>query len=499
MVAEERSLLKDNHIVTSDYGTIASRPASVACEERGEMPKWDEAVASGMVHTTYKRELIVLVRYTLPLYVTFLLQYSLTFASLFSAGNLGKDELAAVLLATMTANITGYAVYQGLSTSLDTLCAQAYGSGNKTLIGLHLQRMVCFLMCITVPVIIIWLFSEQILTVIIPEPELAVLAGRYLRILTLGAPGYACFEAGKRFVQAQGNFTASTYVLLFCAPFNAIMNYILVWHPKYGFGFSGAPTAVVITDWMMPLLLFLYVRFVDGYDCWGGFTRKAFHNWRPMIKLSLPGLIIVEAEFIAFELLTLLSSYFDTAHLAAQSVIVTATSIAFQLPFALSIASSTRVANLLGATLEDGAKTAAYAGFIASIFLGIVNLLFIVSARSWFVLLLTQDPEVIGYVVSVMPITALFQCFDALASMGGGILRGQGRQHIGSYISIVAYYFLAIPISIIAAFVFGWELCGLWSGVAVALAFVAIIQTTIVLRTDWAKVVKDATARIEGA
>lgn len=75
----------------------------------------------------------------------------------------------------------------GLSTSLDTLCAQAYGSGNKTLIGLHLQRMICFLMCITVPVIIIWLFSEQILTAIIPEPELAVLAGRYLRILTIGA------------------------------------------------------------------------------------------------------------------------------------------------------------------------------------------------------------------------------------------------------------------------------------------------------------------------
>lgn len=250
---------------------------------------------------------------------------------------------------------------------------------------------------------------------------------------------------------------------------------------------------------MMPLLLFLYVRFVDGYDCWGGFTRKAFHNWRPMIKLSLPGLVIVEAEFIAFELLTLLSSYFDTAHLAAQSVIVTATSIAFQLPFALSIASSTRVANLLGATLEDGAKTAAYAGFMASICLGIFNLLFIVSARKWFVLLLTQDPEVIGYVVSVLPITAMFQCFDALASMGGGILRGQGRQHIGSYISIIAYYFLAIPISITAAFVFGWELCGLWSGVAVALAFVATIQTTIVLRTDWAKVVKDAKARIEGA
>lgn len=499
MVAEEQTLLKDNHIKPSDYGTIVSRPASLACEERGEVLGWDEAVANGMVHTTYKRELIVLVKYTLPLYVTFLLQYSLTFASLFSAGNLGKDELAAVLLATMTANITGYAVYQGLTTSLDTLCAQAYGSGNKTLIGLHLQRMIYFLSCITVPIIMIWLCAEQILTFLIPEPELAVLAGKYLRILAIGAPGYAFFEAGKRFVQSQGNFAASTYVLLFCAPFNAIMNYVLVWHPKYGFGFAGAPTAVVITDWMMPFLLFLYVRFVDGYDCWGGFTRKGLRNWWPMIKLSIPGLVIVEAAFIAFEMLTLLASYFDTSHLAAQSVLVTATNIAFQLPFALSIASSTRVANLLGATLDEGAKTAAYAGFIAALFLGVVNLLFIFSARGWFVLLLTQDPEVIALVVSVIPVTALFQMFDAVSSMGGGILRGQGRQYIGSYVSIIAYYVLAIPISAVTAFGFGWELYGLWSGVAVALVFVATIQTTIVLRTDWKGVVNDAVARIEGA
>lgn len=116
-----------------------------------------------------------------------------------------------------------------MSTSLDTLCPQAYGSGNKTLVGLHLQRMSLFLGVITVPIIITWLFSEQILMMIIPEPELAKLAGLYLRILTIGAPGYALFEAGKRFVQAQGIFTASTYVLMICAPLNGVLNYVLVW------------------------------------------------------------------------------------------------------------------------------------------------------------------------------------------------------------------------------------------------------------------------------
>jgi MATE family multidrug resistance protein len=75
----------------------------------------------------------------------------------------------------------------GLTTALDTLCSQAYGAGNKTLVGLHLQRMIYFLMMISVPIVLLWFFSESLLSVIVPEPELAAFAGLYLRILALGA------------------------------------------------------------------------------------------------------------------------------------------------------------------------------------------------------------------------------------------------------------------------------------------------------------------------
>lgn len=104
--------------------------------------QWEEAVLSGDIKTTWQRETKVLVRYSSPLILTFVLQYSLNVAGIFTVGHIGKIELGAVSLASMTANITGYAVYQGLATSLDTLCAQAYGSGHKTLVGLQTQRMV---------------------------------------------------------------------------------------------------------------------------------------------------------------------------------------------------------------------------------------------------------------------------------------------------------------------------------------------------------------------
>ncbi len=76
-----------------------------------------------------------------------------------------------------------------------------------------------------------------------------------------------------------------------------------------------------------------------------------------MIRLSIAGLLMLEAEFLAFEILTLAASWFGTTHLAAQSVLSTITSMAFQFPFPLSIATSTRVANLVGASLAGAAKT----------------------------------------------------------------------------------------------------------------------------------------------
>jgi len=236
-----------------------------------------------------------------------------------------------------------------------------------------------------------------------------------------------------------------------------------------GWGFIGAPIAVAIIGNVLPILLFLYVRFVDGAGCWPGFTRRAFHNWGPMIRLALPGLLMVESECLAFEILTLSSSYFGTKHLAAQSVLSTTVSLAWQIPFPLSIASSTRVANLIGATLTDAAKLSSKVGFTFAVAVGLLNLTLLSSLRKYIPLLFTSDAEVLDLVASALPICAAFQLFDALAAWGNGTLRGLGRQEIGGYVQLACYYGLAMPVSFGTAFGLGWGIRGLWTGVSIAL------------------------------
>lgn len=455
--------------------------------------QWETAVAAGKIQTTWQREAKTIAIYSRSLIVTFLLQYSINIASIFAVGHIGKVELGAVSLATMFANVSCYAPVQGLATSLDTLCSQAYGSGHKHLVGLQMQRMLYFLYSIMVPIAILWLFAEDILRKIVPEAESARLAGIYLKIVIAGIPGFVALEGGKRFVQAQGLFHLTTYVLLISAPLNILINWLFVWH--FGWGFIGAPIAVAFTQNLMPILLFLFVVFVDGSQCWGGFSKRALTNWGPMIKLALPGMIMVEAEWLAFEVLTLASSQFGTSYLAAQSVLITVASTTFQLPFPLSIAASTRVANLIGAKLVEAAKTSAKVAFVGACLVGVFNVTLLWSFRYQVARLFTGDEEVVLMVAGIMPLVAVMQIFDGLAAMAHGLLRGIGRQHFGGYANLITYYLVALPISFSTAFGLGWQLEGLWLGVTIGLFLVGAVEYWYIYISDWEQSVREAEHR----
>lgn len=178
---------------------------------------------------------------------------------------------------------------------------------------------------------------------------------------------------------------------------------------------------------------------------------------------------MVEAECLAFEILTLASSYFGTSHLAAQSVLATITTFTWQIPFPISIAASTRIANMIGATLTDSARLSAKVSITASAAVGIFNVILLSSLRRFLPHLFTSDEGVISLVANVLPLCAAFQLFDALAASCNGIMRGIGRQNVGGWVQLFCYYGVAMPVSMGTAFGLHWELYGLWSGVALAL------------------------------
>lgn len=496
----QETLLRDSTLQMDNYDSI--------CQDEEEdddiIESWDEAVKAGKIKTTTSFEIKSISKSAVPLVLTFLMQNSLSVCSIFVVGHISSEALAGITLGAMTSNITAIATIAGLASSLDTFLPQAYGAKKYHLVGIIYQRCcvliftIMFFVCISW-----WIWAEKLLTNFLPDKQAAIYAAQYLKVTSFGIPGYILFETGKRFLQCQGIFDASTYVLFVCAPLNAFLNYFFVWILKLGY--IGAPIAVSINYTLMAIGLFAYTRYtknkINPMKCWTKFElKRVYRNWNELIKLSIPNLIMIMSEFLSFEILTLLSSYLGTVPLAAQSILATMASLTYQIPYAVSIACSTRIANFLGAQLPQSAFTTCKSTFLFTAAIALFNSLFLFVGKdliaSWF----TNDLAVIEQVRAAMPVVAFMQIFDALNTTSAGILRGQGLQRIGGYVNLFSYYLVGLPLGAYLAFCWpnkehSLGLSGLWFGSVLALIIIGSVQSYFSLNADFDQLVKDAMRR----
>lgn len=483
---------------SNETSTLVSNIKAIEDEEDDIIKSaWDNAIANGTIHTSYKREYLVLLRNTFPVSMAFLLQYSLTVVSIFCVGHLGKNQLSAVSLAAMIANITGYGIVQGIATCLDTLAAQSFGRGDNEMVGVYTQRCFILMSLILTPIVLIWVNAKPILLAIVPEVECCELASQYLKVLSIGIPPYVIFELSKHYLQAQGIFHANTYVLIFCAPLNVILNYVLVWDRNIGIGFIGAPIAVVLTDYLMATLSVLYVIYIDGHQCWHGWSKEALKHWGYMNQLALSGVLTIEAEWLAFEILTFAAARLGTTELATQTVLSTMCVLCYQIPMGMGIAASTRVGNLVGAGLGRSAAIASKASIHVAVIFGSLNALILFALRDKVGALFSNDKDVIRMTAEILPYGAMYQINDALSAVTGGLLRGQGRQKISGYVNLIFYYIFALPVGLYLCFGLNWRLSGLWIGICVALVSVSVIQIIVVINANWEQIIQKSIEEFE--
>jgi MATE family multidrug resistance protein len=319
----------------------------------------------------------------------------------------------------------------------------------------------------------------------------------FLRYLLPGAPAYIGFEATKRYLQAQGIMQASTYSMMVTAPLNFFLNYVFVYVKPFQLGFIGAPLATSCSYWLMFLLLLAYTKFVNGKEGWGGWSRKCLTDWWPFLKLAFSGIIIICAEWTAFELSSLAASYLSTTDLAAQSVLLTLSAATYTVPMGISVAATNRVGNALGGGCAYRAKIASGSALLFSILFGLVNSAFFLFTRNKLGYLFSSDPKVIDLVSQVLPLCAIFQVADGVASVGGGVIRGLGRQSVAAWINLIAYYCIALPFGFYLTFNSHWALSGLWSGLTIALFLVAIGEAIFLNSVDWHAEVRKAQERIK--
>ncbi|KAK9338950.1 mate-domain-containing protein, partial [Lipomyces starkeyi] len=439
----------------------------------------------------YKR----LLRMSIPVILSYMLQNSLQTVSILIVGRLGAQELATSAFSYMFAMSTGWLIQLGGTTSIDTLGSATYtASDDPTELGILLQRGCFVLGTLYIPVVGLWLYAEPVLRALGQSPELAASAASFLQCLIPGGLGFIYFEALKKFLQVQGLMQAGTYVLLVTSPLNGILNYLFI-HPL-GFGLNGAAMATGLTYWLSFIGLVVVTKCTRGSRAWGGFSRRAFTNLGIYYKLSILGIIMVGTEWWAFEIVALVAGRLGDIALAAQSCVMTSDQVTFTIPFGIGVAASTRVGNLLGERRGRAARRAAYTAALLAASIGAGIMIIMLLMRSYYGKLFSNDLDVIRETAEVIPYVALFQIADGLNASCSGSLRGMGRQHIGAFINSAAYYVLALPLGIWLAF-HGRGLPGLWMGQCIALYIAGSLEFTVVMRTNWQVEVEKALARLD--
>lgn len=440
-------------------------------------------------------EMWLLTKSSVPVMLAYMLQNSLQTVSVLIVGRLSPEALATAAFSYMFAMATAWLIALGGTTALDTLASSSFtSSDSKHALGILLQRAMLVLTGFYAVVAVIWCFAEQIFRALGQEEFICVQSARFLLLLLPGGLGYVYFECVKKYLQAQGIYSAGTYTLLISSPLNAALNYVFIY--KLGFGLDGAPLATGISYWVSFWLLVAYAAFVRGSECWGGFSpSRAAQHVRPFAKLAALGVIHVGTEWWAFEIVAIAAGRLGAMPLAAQSVVMTADQIINTIPFGLGVAASSRLGNLLGAQKPVSARRSAHSAAMLSVVFGSVILALLMASRNVVGALFNSDQRVISLVADIMPYVALFQIADGLNGSCGGVLRGMGRQWVGAVVNCVSYYCFALPVGIYAAF-HGWGLAGLWMGQCGALFAVGALEWIIVGVSDWHDEVDKAADRL---
>ncbi|KAK9118636.1 hypothetical protein Scep_016729 [Stephania cephalantha] len=432
-----------------------------------------------------------------PMVVVTLSQYLLQMISMMMVGHIGELALSSTAIATSICGVTGFSLLLGMACGLETLCGQAYGAKQYRKVGTHTYSCIVSLILVCVPISIVWVYMEKLLTLMHQDPLISHEAGKYAVWLIPALFAYAALQSMQRYLQSQSliivMLLSSTAALCFHVP----VCWLLVF--KSGLGNVGAALSIGLSYWLNLIFLAIYIKYSSSCEPTRvTLSKEAFTGMGQFFRLALPSTVMICLEWWSFELLVLLSGILPNPQLETSVLSICLTTIAFlyTIPFGIGAAASTRVSNELGAGKPQAARMAVCAAMaIAITEAAIVSAALFASRHIWGYAY-SNEKEVIDYVTGMAALISIEVIMDSLQGVMSGIARGCGWQHLGAYVNLGAFYLVGIPVAVVLGFVLQVRGRGLWIGIMTG----ATVQTTmlaiITCCTNWQKQAIKARERI---
>ena len=392
-------------------------------------------------------------------------------------GHLSPAALAAVALGNLYFFIAGI-FGQGTLMALDPVISQAVGARDEEAISRALQRGLVVALALTVFTCATFVPVKWVLVSLKQPPEVIPDAASYVRIAIPGVFPFYAFIVFRQSLQAMHRVAPVLWTVLLANLLNAGLNWVFIYGNlgSPALGVAGSSIATSVSRWAMALA----VLSISGRQVWHHLTpwrpeTLAVEPLRRMLRLGLPIGVQYLLEYGAFAAAALLMGVLGTTQMAAHQIAINLASFTFMVPLGVSTATAVLVGHAIGAGNEDQARRSAVAGiFIGAAFMCASALGFhffpTILAR-----LYTGNADVILLAAMLIPIAGVFQVFDGIQAVAAGVLRGIGDTHAPAIINVVGFWLIGLPVSWVLAFRLGGGAVGLWWGIVVGLAAVALI------------------------
>ncbi|RNF07931.1 putative membrane transporter protein [Trypanosoma rangeli] len=434
---------------------------------------------------TNKELLWEILRIGFPLSASQLSQFGLMVVMFFFAGHLGVEELGSVSIALGIFNATGFAFGSGLCGALETLLSHSYGQDPRsTTYGVYAQRMFLILMLFAIPLAVLLGCLTPILVAIGEPAHVVVEVSSFCVICIFGLPPIMLLELLRRYYACQQRSNPVFVTLAMAAIINPIIQYVFVSFC----GYKGIALGWVILIVVMDIALLVYLRLSGLYrHTWGGWSKAAFKNWIPILKLAIPSLGMTFSEWSAMEVNSVCAGFMSPVHLGAYAISGQIANLCWSAVSGFFMASTVLVGNCVGERRPELGKRYAIMSFLVVSVCVCVNTTTVYMYRKEIAYIFTEDTEAVSVFVDITPFFLVYHVLDSIQCNFLGILRGCGLQIAGVVIAFVSLTIVGMPLGLFLFFRCGYAIQALWIGPIVGCASLGLPACLFVFfyRINW--------------
>jgi len=427
-----------------------------------------------------------------PVIATQLLQMATVVLDTLMAGRANAIELSGVAVGS-SLWVPLFLLLIGTLSALTPTIAQLAGSRRWSQMPFQVHQSLWKLL-ILLP--FAWLTNFAVLPIfefMNVNDDITPVATGYISAMMWGLPALLAYTMLRYFSDGLGYTKPAMYAALLGLVINAPLNYLFIFG-EYGFpklGGIGCGWASAISFWTMFIFMLAWVLLRKEYKHCRLFKRyykpSAKHIFT-LYKIGLPIGAAFMVESSVFSLIALFISRFDATVVAAHQIALNVASLLFMVPLSIGLTLTIRIGQIVGSRQFHHARYVANLGIIMALMYGFMTGILLWIFRLNIPELYNSQIEVINLCSELLLFAAIFQIGDAAQVAIAGSLRGYKDTRVPMYLTIVAFWGIALPLgySLGITGVTGEPLMahGFWIGLIAGLTIVAALLYVRLLRVS---------------